>query len=136
MIVCLLHISNTNAKLALQVLKKRGFHVDRVKDGVEVLEALEQAPYDLILMDVQMIAQDGVETTRMIRAADTTYANIPVIALTAQSFKGEKTACQKVGMNAYVSKPFTATELFQAIDGVMSVQKKSMVVETECAVSL
>ena len=112
--------NNTNAMLAKQVLKKKGFVVDRVQDGKEVLKALENNCYDLILMDVHMNEQNGVETSRLIRASRASYSAIPIIALTAQSFTKEMETCKAAGMNAFVSKPFSQQELFTAIDDVMA----------------
>ena len=53
-----------NQKMALIVLKKLGLEADTAKNGQEVLVALEEHPYDLVLMDIQMPEMDGIETTK------------------------------------------------------------------------
>ncbi len=112
--------NNTNAKLAIQVLKKTPHHVFHVRDGLEVLEELKKNHYDIILMDVQMVHMDGIEAAKYIRESGELYANIPIIALTAHSFKGERGICDKVGMDAYLSKPYRPQELLNCINNTMN----------------
>jgi len=112
--------NNTNAKLAKRILEKKNCTVVHVRDGLEVLSALDVATYDLILMDVQMINLDGIETTRIIRARKSADKNIPIIALTAHSFVGKIDICAGAGMNDYVSKPFSPDQLFNSIGKVFA----------------
>ena len=116
--------NNTNAKLALQVLKKYNYYVCRVNDGLEVLDILEKETFDIILMDVQMAQMDGIETSKIIRLSGKKYSNIPIIALTAHSFKGERNICVESGMNSYLGKPYKPQELFNSIAKTMAGVRK------------
>ena len=119
--------NNTNAKLAIQVLKKYNYYVCRVKDGSEVLDILEKDTFDIILMDVQMAQLDGIETSKIIRLSGKKYCNIPIIALTAHSFKGERNICVESGMNSYLGKPYKPEELLSSISKTLaSVRKEPM----------
>jgi CheY-like chemotaxis protein len=107
-----------NQKLTLRLLEKSGFQADIVANGQEAVKALVIAPYDLVLMDVQMPLMDGLEATRIIRdkASKVKDHNIPIIAMTAHAMQGDKDECLQAGMNDYVSKPIQPHELFDSIE--------------------
>ncbi|MDQ8014986.1 MAG: ATP-binding protein [Flavobacterium nitrogenifigens] len=107
-----------NQKLAKSVINNFGFDLDIAQNGEEGIELLSQKEYDLILMDLQMPVKDGYQTTEYIR--NEMNSNIPIIAMTAHSLVGEQERCYKVGMNAYVPKPFKQTVLLKVIKTVMS----------------
>ncbi len=97
----------TNQQVAMGILKKTGIRVDAVANGQESVTALEQIPYDLVFMDIQMPVMDGLEATKLIRKFDSQAMNrnVPIIAMTAHAMQGDKEICIKAGMNDYVSKP-------------------------------
>jgi two-component system sensor histidine kinase/response regulator len=81
---------------------------------------LDTAPYDLVLMDVQMPEMDGFDATRAIRRREAgTGAHIPVIAMTAHAMKGDRERCLDAGMDTYVSKPIDRSALASAIEELM-----------------
>jgi len=107
-----------NQKLAKSVINNFGFDLDIAQNGEEGIELLSQNEYDLVLMDLQMPVKDGYQTTEYIR--NEMNSAIPIIAMTAHSLVGEQERCYKVGMNAYVPKPFKQSVLLKAIKTVMS----------------
>jgi two-component system sensor histidine kinase/response regulator len=93
-----------NQMVAMGLLQTLGFTPKVAANGVQVLEALERGPYDLILMDCQMPEMDGYETTRHIREAQLS-PEPRIIAMTANAMRGESEKCLAAGMDDYMSKP-------------------------------
>ena len=105
-----------NQRLAVRLLEKWGHIVGVAGDGKEALGFLENQPFDLVLMDVQMPEMDGLEAAAAIRQREkATGAHIPIIALTAHAMKGDRERCLEAGMDDYVSKPLQTEDLFRAI---------------------
>ena len=73
------------------------------------------APFDLVLMDMQMPVMDGLTAAAAIRELKNKQKNIPIIALTANTVKGDEQRCLAAGMNGYVSKPIDPKALYQAM---------------------
>jgi len=109
--------SAVNQKLAIGLLKRAGHDVVPVNNGREAVAAVERERFDLVLMDVQMPEMDGFEATKRIRELESgAGARIPIIAVTAHAMKGDRDLCLAAGMNAYISKPIRAAELYKTID--------------------
>ena len=109
----------TNQKLVSALLEQQGHHVSLVNNGRLAIERAAQHSFDLILMDVQMPEMSGLEATALIRDAERgTGRHIPIIALTARAMAGDREQCLAAGMDAYVSKPVRADELFSAIETI------------------
>jgi CheY-like chemotaxis protein len=88
-----------------------GYHADVVVNGVEALQRLEQQPYDVVLMDVQMPEMDGWETTQRIRERLPATQQPRIIAMTAHATREDQEHCMAVGMDDYISKPIHVNEL-------------------------
>ena len=91
-----------------------GMQVTIAEDGLMALEMLAHRSFDVVLMDVQMPGMDGLETTRRIRA-ETRWAQLPIIAMTAHAMAGDRAACLASGMNDCVVKPFEPQVLLNVL---------------------
>ncbi|MGB5277139.1 MAG: ATP-binding protein, partial [Gammaproteobacteria bacterium] len=100
-----------NQDVASAMLESVGCKVVVVDDGQQVLQALKNSQFDLVLMDCQMPVMDGFKATRQLRQQQAKYSGIPVIALTADIQQGIVQQCQQAGMDDYLSKPFTQDSL-------------------------
>jgi two-component system sensor histidine kinase/response regulator len=111
--------SPVNLKLVTRLLEKRGHVVESTANGRGVLRALEKGQFDLVLMDVQMPEMDGLEATAAIRGREKESGrHTPIVAMTAHAMKGDRERCLDAGMDAYVSKPVRAGELFETVERV------------------
>jgi len=109
-----------NQRVVIKQLNKLGYSADCVTNGLEVLSALQRAPYDIIIMDCQMPEMDGYEVTRRIRRGGSdSYIHLRsapyVIALTANALPGDRERCAAAGMNDYLTKPLHLRDLETAL---------------------
>ncbi|MGB1277374.1 MAG: response regulator, partial [Nannocystaceae bacterium] len=103
--------NNSNQRVAQLSLERLGLRADTVGNGVEVLDALQRHPYDVILMDVHMPELDGVEATRKIRSTIQPDKQPYIIAVTANATVQDRAECLESGMNDYISKPYRLLDL-------------------------
>ena len=110
-----------NQAVLLGVLSNKGLSADVAGNGIEALSALngapDNAPYQLIIMDCQMPKMDGYEATKAIRSgkAKQVHCDVPIIAMTANTMKGDRDKCIAVGMTDYTTKPVDADILHEKI---------------------
>lgn len=104
-----------NQMLVVRLLKRRGYRVDVVANGREVLTALAQNSYDLLLRDCLMPDTDGYETAQRLRSSETPGRRLPIIALTANAMKDDRRKCLASGMDDYLAKPINHDALFVAV---------------------
>ena len=112
--VLLVEDNELNQLVAVELLRDAGFAVDVAAHGQQALDALERKRYDVVLMDMQMPVMDGETATRLLRA-DPRFANLPVIAMTANAMEADRQRCFAVGMNDHVAKPIDPAQLWAAL---------------------
>ncbi len=115
--VLLVEDNPVNLDLASEMLDILGYRVDVAQDGLEATAKAGDVRYDLILMDCQMPKLDGYEATRRIRVAEISSGRtrMPIVALTGHAMTGERERCLEAGMDDFLSKPFTFSELQEMV---------------------
>ncbi len=109
--VLLVDDNEINREIAFELLEGAGLEVDTAANGQEVLDKLAPGRYELVVMDVQMPVMDGLEASRRIRLQPE-YANLPVVAMTANAFEEDRRQCRDAGMNDYLAKPVSPGSLY------------------------
>lgn len=107
----------SSQKVALQMLKHLGYRADVAANGIEVLQALERQPYDLVFMDVRMPEMNGLEATSIIRQR-WPDSGPSIIAITAYALEGDREKCLDAGMDGYIKKPIRIEDLLEQLSGI------------------
>ncbi len=103
-----------NQQVICEILKKLGYeNIPIAQNGREVLSLMTETAFDLVIMDVQMPVMDGLEATHIIRSWEQDQPQI--IALTANAFDTDREACLAAGMNEFVTKPISRTQLLEVL---------------------
>jgi two-component system sensor histidine kinase RpfC len=111
----------TNQKVIRKILEFAGHNVDVAANGEEVLDAIDNKDYDLIIMDMRMPVMDGIEAIKLYRFMSTGHhKSIPVIMLTANATTEAVEKCMEAGANAYLTKPIESEKLLSTIDSLLS----------------
>jgi signal transduction histidine kinase/HPt (histidine-containing phosphotransfer) domain-containing protein len=100
-----------NQKVGVKMLQRLGYRPEVAANGIEVLKLLEQQPFDLIFLDVQMPEMDGYEAARRIRQKWNDPERPHLIAMTGNALEGDRERCLEAGMDDYVAKPVRIPEL-------------------------
>lgn len=113
-----------NAEIAIDILQSKGIQVELAEDGAEAVRLFEQSIpgyFDLILMDMRMPNMGGLEATRAIRdSGRSDAAEIPIVALTANSFQEDRDMAKEAGMNDFLTKPLEIDLLYAALQRWLS----------------
>jgi two-component system sensor histidine kinase/response regulator len=98
------------------MLTALGLCVSVVSNGQGAVDRVRACAFDLVLMDCQMPVMDGYEATAAIRALPAGRGrNVPIVAVTANALHGEGQKCLNAGMDAYLAKPFTMSQLHEVL---------------------
>lgn len=116
--VLLAEDNDLNAEIAQELLAIQGVEVCRAVNGQEAVDLFTSSSpgdFQIILMDIRMPVKDGHEATREIRESGRTDADVPIIALTANSFTEDVEKARAAGMNGFISKPVDTNDMFSVL---------------------
>jgi len=115
--VLLVEDNPINTMLAKTMLGKLGCTVTCATNGLEAVETLSSAAFDLVLMDLQMPVMGGEDATREIRRREGgSSRRVPIVALTASALPGDSENCAAAGMDGLLTKPYTQAQLRSALE--------------------
>jgi CheY-like chemotaxis protein len=116
--VLLVEDSPINREVAAEFLRDLVSYVEFAGNGQQAVDAHLHGRFDLILMDCQMPEMDGFQATRLIRQRERNYelSPVPIVALTANSLRGDRDKCLAAGMDDYISKPFAPETLKATVE--------------------
>jgi CheY-like chemotaxis protein len=103
---------DTNRKLIDLILRRAGLEVATAENGKLGVEAALAAPFDVILMDMQMPVMDGYTAARTLRERG---LRLPIIALTAHAMSGDEQKCRAAGCSGFITKPIRADSLLRSV---------------------
>jgi signal transduction histidine kinase/CheY-like chemotaxis protein len=109
-----------NQLLATRMLQREGHTVKLVPNGADAVEAARAGYFDLALMDLEMPVMDGLEATRKIRLNERGFRRLPIVAITANASRTDEMRCLEAGMDGFLTKPFTAEKLRNALQSFAS----------------
>jgi CheY-like chemotaxis protein len=119
-----------NQKIIAALLARRGQDTVVVANGREAIDTWRGESFDTIFMDVQMPEMDGFEATAVIRAAERGGdRHIPIVAMTAHAMTGDRERCLAAGMDDYVAKPISVSEIDRVLVHVAESCKISTLVD-------
>ncbi len=122
--ILLVEDNDINQLIAVELLQTVGYTVDIAYNGEEALTLLQQKPYDLVLMDIQMPIMDGLTATQKIREMEQ-FKNLPVIAMSAHAMEGDKEVSIAHGMNDHITKPIDPNALYASMHHWLNLARKN-----------
>jgi len=112
--ILLVEDNDFNQEVAKALLEDVGLTVDIAGNGQQAIDMLLAQPYDLVLMDLQMPVLGGIAATERIRTLPG-FADLPILAMTANVFEDDRQACAAAGMNDHIAKPVDPMVLYATL---------------------
>ena len=105
--------NSINELVLRTILEQRGCEVTSVTNGASALEAVQRTHFDLVVMDISMPGLDGVTVTKRIRHGEVAgvAADLPIVAISAHSMRGDREQFLAAGFDEYIAKPFSQQEI-------------------------
>ena len=122
-----------NRLIANRLLTRQGHRVSEAATALEGLEMIGRDHPDLVLMDLLLPGMGGLEAMKTVRAWPGSASRTPIIALTAHVLVGDRERCLALGMDGYVSKPFTSDSLHAEITRVLDEKSNAPLAAIACA---
>jgi len=127
-----------NRLVTLAMLGTGRFDIDCVSGGEAAVQSVQDVHYDVVLMDISMPEMDGIAATRAIRALPAPACDVPVLAMTAHAMVGDRERCLAAGMDDYLPKPVSRSDLLDKVEYLTRVGRggaASLVVSEEPALN-
>ncbi|MCQ2978895.1 MAG: ATP-binding protein [Clostridia bacterium] len=120
-----------NLKVSLGLLKPLQMNIETAMSGEEAFEKCKNTMYDLIFMDYMMPRMNGIDATLLIRKELPLYANVPIVALTADAVTGANQKFIEAGMQDYVTKPINVEKIEKVLEKFLPKDKIHILTEQE-----
>jgi signal transduction histidine kinase/CheY-like chemotaxis protein len=112
--ILLVEDNELNQQVAMELLTQAGLVVELAEDGQIGVNMVSENAYDAVLMDMQMPVMDGVTATKEIRK-DPRFADLPILAMTANAMEGDRERCAEAGMNDHIAKPIDPDMMYRSL---------------------
>ena len=121
--ILIVDVNAVHQKLLAFLLARANYTYEISENGQIEMEKLRKGAFRLVLLDMMMPVMNGFETVKAIRA-ETQFATLPVIAITANALKGENEKCRKAGCDDYIAKPYAKEQILSAIERLLTRRSK------------
>ncbi len=123
--ILLVEDNEINQLVAAGVLERLGLDADLATNGAEAVRLAGCRSYSAVLMDIRMPVMDGYAATEAIRRAEGDNRHTPIIAMTASAQQSDRDHCLAIGMDDYIPKPFSPTELSEVVTRAIESGRRS-----------
>ena len=106
--------SNTDRKIMRKAIEPLGFTIKEATNGEEALNIIKTTDIDAALVDIEMPKMDGYTLAQEIRKYNR-FKNLPLIAVTSRTTKADRVRGVEVGMNEYITKPYSAEYIVNVV---------------------
>ena len=115
--------NSTNHMVVMSLIDSLVAEVHLASDGQQAIDILKTTDIDIVLMDIHMPVMDGIEATLSIRSSEESWADVRIIALTADPQYQQKRLCKNIGMDEALAKPVKLSDILEAFDNVLKIDQ-------------